>query len=284
MNYQVWIPAVFLLIAVLILAGCNLQYSMLYYPSGTVPSEQSLSASDLRFWPSSAGGYRGFTGSTEPADARGTFIVFHGNGGTATDRDFFVKALGRLGFRVILAEYPRYGGREGELGEKAFVQDAAETVRIAFRMHGGPVYLLGESLGCGVVSATVASTPVPVAGVVLITPWDSLRSVAGDHFPFLPMRLFLKDSYDSVTNLSNYRGPIAIVGAEQDGVIPIRHARDLYGALSSPAKRMWSIPKAGHNDWPMHVGRSFWDEIACHVSSCRMPTPADPERRGKVGV
>jgi len=284
MDYPVWIPAVFLLIAVLFLGGCNLQYRMLYYPSGTVPSEQSLASSDLRFWPSSADGYRGFTGSTEPADARGTFIVFHGNGGTAADRDLYAKALCGFGFRVILAEYPRYGGRGGELGEKAFVQDAGETVRRAFEMYGGPVYLLGESLGCGVVAATVASTPVPVAGVVLITPWDTLRSVAGEHFPFLPVRLFLKDSYDSVTNLSNFRGPIAVVGAERDGIIPIRHARDLYGALSSPAKRMWAIPKAGHNDWPMHVDRSFWDEIVRHMSSCRIPTPADPERTGKGGV
>jgi alpha-beta hydrolase superfamily lysophospholipase len=238
----------------------------------------------LRFWPSSAGGYRGFTGSTEPADARGTFIVFHGNGGTAADRDFYAKALGGLGFRVILAEYPRYGGRGGELGEKSFVQDAVETVRIAFRMHGGPVYLLGESLGCGVVATTVASAPVPVAGVVLITPWDTLSSVAGDHFPFLPVRLFLKDSYDSVTNLSNFRGPIAVVGAERDGIIPIRHARDLYGTLSSPAKRMWAIPKAGHNDWPMHVDRSFWDEIVSHVSSTPIPGRDGPEKSGKSGA
>jgi pimeloyl-ACP methyl ester carboxylesterase len=272
MDYPVPFIACSILMAMLLLpAGCNLQYRMLYYPNGTVPSEQSLAGSDIRFWPSTGGEYRGFIGRAEADAARGTFIVFHGNGGTATDREFYVKAFGSLGYRVILAEYPRYGGRRGDLGEAAFVKDACETLRLAFEMYGGPIYLLGESLGCGVVSATVASAPVPIAGVVLVTPWDTLQSVAQDHFPRILVRLLLKDSYDSVANLSKFRGKIAVIGAGRDEVIPMRHARYLYDALASQSKRMWVIGKAGHNDWPLYVDRSWWSEVAVFVSSTPIP-------------
>lgn len=266
MDYPFWILGSSFLVALLLLAGCNLQYRMLYYPNEAAPSEQSLAESDMRFWPSAGQDYRGLIGSTDAGAVHGTFIVFHGNGGTAVDREFYVKALGSLGYRVILAEYPRYGGRTGELGETAFVKDAGETVRLAFEMYGGPIYLLGESLGAGVAAAVAASTPVPVAGAVLMTPWDTLRSVAQHHFRIIPVRLFLKDSYDNVANLSKFRGKIAVVGAERDGIIPMRHARDLFGSLSSPAKRMWVIGKAGHNDWPLYVDQSLWKEIADFVA------------------
>jgi pimeloyl-ACP methyl ester carboxylesterase len=255
-----------LLLAVLSLSGCNLQYRMLYCPSETAPSEQSLAGSKLGFWPSAGKACRGFIGGPEDGAARGTFVVFHGNGGTAVDREFYVKELGSLGYRVILAEYPRYGGRAGELGEAAFVKDGAETVRLAFELYGGPMYLLGESLGAGVAAAVTAATKVPVAGVVLITPWDTLRSVADEHFSPLLVRLFLRDSYDSVTNLSRFRGRIAVVGAERDEIVPLRCARNLFGSLSSPAKRMWVIGKAGHNDWLMYVERSFWKELTDFVT------------------
>jgi pimeloyl-ACP methyl ester carboxylesterase len=267
MDFPVRLVSGLFLMAALLLPGCDVQSRLLYFPSETVPSESSLAGSDIRFWPSPGKEYRGFIGGTETDAARGTFIVFHGNGGTAPDREFYVKAIGSQGYRVILAEYPGYGGRKGELGEASFMKDATETARLAFEMYGGPVYLLGESLGCGVASATAASAPVPLSGIVLVTPWDTLRSVARNHFPRLLVRLFLKDSYDSVANLSKFRGKIAVIGAERDEVIPMRHARDLYGSLSSRSKRMWIIGKAGHNDWPMFVDQSWWREILGFVAT-----------------
>ncbi|HKZ18210.1 MAG TPA: alpha/beta fold hydrolase, partial [Geobacteraceae bacterium] len=247
------------------LSGCNIQYDLLYYPSASVPSEEVLSAHNLRFWPSSVMDYRGLAGTNEMGGAKGTVIVFHGNGGTAVDRDFYVKALGALGYRVILAEYPGYGGRKGDLGEESFVSDAGETVRLAFEKYGGPIFLLGESLGCGV-AAAAGDRAVKIDGLVLITPWDTLLSVAKSHFPFLPVKLFLKDKYDNIGNLKSFEGRIAVVGAGRDRVIPVRHANDLYDSLPSTAKKMWTLKAAGHNDWPGFMDMALWKEIMDFVS------------------
>ncbi len=86
--------------------------------------------------------------------------MFHGNGGAAADRGFYVDALGARRYRVILAEYPRYGGRKGELGERAFVVDGIETIRLAFEEYGSPLYILGESLGCGVAAGRDEIIPI----------------------------------------------------------------------------------------------------------------------------
>ena len=151
------LKAFLLMVAAEILSGCNIQYRLLYYPSSSAPSEESLKADHIKPWPSSTD-YRGFIATNEVGHTNGTIIVFHGNGGTAADRAFYVKALGPLGYRVILAEYPRYGGRKGELGEKAFVNDASETIRLAFVKYGEPLLVLGESLGCGVAAAIAKET------------------------------------------------------------------------------------------------------------------------------
>jgi alpha-beta hydrolase superfamily lysophospholipase len=273
MDNHLWITAAVLVVAILLLAGCDTQNRMLYYPSSSVPSEQSLAGTGIRFWPSYGPDYRGFIGGNEKGRVRGTFIVFHGNGGTAANRGFYAEALGGFGYRVILAEYPKYGGRKGELGEAAFVKDGCETVRLAFESFGGPIFLLGESLGCGVVSGVVRAAPVPIDGVVLITPWDTLSSVANSHFPTFMVWLLLKDSYDNIGNLSSFKGRIAIVGAGRDKIIPIRHARNLYRSLASPATKMWVVEGAGHNDWPATVGPPWWKEVVTFVGGVEGQKP-----------
>jgi len=256
-------------VSLLILVSCaiyNLQYRLLYYPSPFKPTEESLLASSTKLWQSSGDDYRGLTATNEPRPCKGTVIVFHGNGGTAADRKFYPDALGVRGYRVILAEYPMYGGRKGKLGERAFVADGIETVHLAFEEYGGPLYILGESLGSGVAAAVSGHASVKIDGIVLITPWDTLESVAKEKFPLLPVRLLLSDKYDSIKNLISFKGKIAVVAAGRDEIIPIKHAGNLYNSLPANAKRMWTIEGAGHNDWYVYANSSWWDELIGFVS------------------
>jgi pimeloyl-ACP methyl ester carboxylesterase len=259
-----------LLLTILILSSCNLQERMLYFPSHNVPDEKTLSSQGLRFWPVGRDGYRGFVDTGASPAGNGTIVVFHGNAGAASDRDYYLAALRPLGFRVLLAEYPGYGGRQGRPGERTFVQDAHETLRLVAAQYGRPLYLLGESLGCGVAAAAAKDSPVPIDGIILITPWDTLRSVAKDHYPWLPLGLLLHDTYDSVGNLKNYAGPVAVIGAERDDVIPLRHAQALYDALPA-RKKMWTVASAGHNDWPLSVRPAWWKEITDFIRSATAP-------------
>jgi uncharacterized protein len=246
-------------------AGCDMQQNMLYYPDLRLPSESELAAKDLRFWPAGPAGYRGYISAAEIRDAKGTIIVFHGNAGTAADRDYYLPALGALGYRVILAEYPGYGRREGKLGEESFVIDARETLRIAAEVYPGPVYLLGESLGCGIAAGVARESSVKIAGIVLVTPWNTLLAVAKDHYPYLPVGWFMKDRYDNAENLKSFPQRIAVVGAERDEVVPVRHARELF-ALLPKDKKMWTIRGVGHNDWPLRMDPSTWREIMDYLT------------------
>lgn len=259
------IESVCLIALSLIVSGCNIQNSFLYFPTTTATSAQELKVLHLTSWQSSTTDFRGFVATNEGNPSNGTVIVFHGNAGRASDRAFYINELAVLGYRVILAEYPGYGGRLGNLGEKAFVADGLETVRLAYGQYGGPLFLLGESQGCGVAAAIAKETTIKLSGIVMITPWDTLLAVAQSRMPFLPVRLLLKDKYNSISNLRSFAGRIAIVGAGEDEIIPIKHARKLMDSL--PGAGMWIIPGAGHNDWPSHTSTQWWQEIMDFVSS-----------------
>ena len=263
---MVWLS---FLIAAVFLEGCDMQNKFLYFPSSELPPEKLLAAEKMTLWQTTATDYRGLIAASDSPAHNGTVVLFHGNGGTALDRGFYIEPLSELGFRVLLAEYPRYGGRTGELGEKSFVADGLETIRLAYGQYGKPIYLLGESLGCGVVAAIAKQSSVPIAGIILITPWDTLALVAKSLFPFLPVTALLTDKYDSIANLKAFKGKISVVGAERDEILPITHARNLYANLPEGQKRMWIIKGAGHNDWPLYADASLFKEMTDFVKVLR---------------
>jgi pimeloyl-ACP methyl ester carboxylesterase len=254
-----------LLITAIFLGGCDMQNKFLYFPEPQWPATQALEYENMKLWQATDKDYQGLIAAHEAPAPNGTIVLFHGNGGTALDRGFYFEPLMKLGFRVVLAEYPKYGGRPGKVGEKPFVATGMETVRLAYEQYGDPLYLVGESLGCGVAAAIAKQTSVPIAGIILITPWDTLASVAKSLFPFLPVQLVLTDKYDSIKNLQAFKNKISVIGAERDEVLPIKHAVNLYNALPEGLKRMWIIKGAGHNDWPMYADASLFEEMTDFV-------------------
>jgi pimeloyl-ACP methyl ester carboxylesterase len=244
-----------------------MQDRILYFPD-TYPLETAAArAKGFHFslWPEKTPDYHGFVEADGPRAPKGVILLFHGNTGAAPDRFFYGRELAPLGYRLILFEYPGYGARAGQTREASFVAAAVDAARAALEQFGGPLYLLGESLGCGVASAVAGAGQVPVAGVVLITPWDTLPDTAQSVFWYLPAKWLTKDRYDNVRNLNRYDGPVAVVVAEQDEVIPPERGRRLY-ALLSGRKRLWLLPGAGHNTWLQGVDPSWWKDVVGFVA------------------
>jgi pimeloyl-ACP methyl ester carboxylesterase len=209
----------------------------------------------LRPWPS-AQEFRGLV--AEPAGpVRGTAIVFHGNAGHVGHRAFYARALTPLGLRVILAEYPGYGPRPGKPGQASLVTDAEATVVLAHRQYGGPLLLIGESLGSAVAAAAGAQQQELTSGLVLITPWDRLANVGSHHYPWLPVKWMLRDDYDSQSELSRFSRPVVVAVAERDSIVPARFGTALHAGLGGP-KQLIVIGGSDHNDWPDRVDAAWW--------------------------
>ena len=260
-----------LVVAVLLYCAASLyiylrQDSLLYFPHTYSRGEATERARTrgLKLWAADEQDYCGFVNSSETNEYRGTILVFHGNAGSALDRDYYSTQLGACGYRAILCEYPGYGARPGNVGEQSLVADARRTVQAAYTQYGAPVYVLGESLGCAV-AAALCQGESPVKGCLLITPWDSLSRIAQHHYWYLPVKYFIRDSYDSIAYLQAYDASVGVVLADQDRLIPCKHGKRLYESISC-RKRLWQLPKVGHNNWIQAVDGLWWHEALAFIS------------------
>jgi hypothetical protein len=212
------------------------QRSLLYFPSHEKVSSHLVPWLD-------AGQTIGYCRETPNPHA--IWLMMHGNGGQAADRDYVLPHISDADSLYVL-EYPGYGARQGSPSSKSINQAASSAYQSLRTRHpGAPICALGESLGSGAACALAREKTAPDK-IVLVVPFDNLVSVASQHFPFLPVWLMLKDRWDNVESLKNYKGPVDIFGAREDTIIPIEHARVL--ANHFPAAHFLEIP-GRHNDW-----------------------------------
>jgi len=163
------------------------------------------------------------------------------------------------GWDLALVNYRGYGASEGRPSETDLFGDALAVYdQLAARedVDRGRIAAMGSSLGSGV--ATYLASQRPLAGVVLIAPFDSITAIGQRHYPFVPVRLIMGTRYDSLSRAPTIRVPLLAITAERDSVIPAAHSARLFDAWAGP-KRAVVIPGAGHNDLQSHP--LFWSAI-----------------------
>lgn len=147
---------------------------------------------------------------------------------------------------VYLLAYRGYGASDGRPRERELQQDAlAFFDAVSARHPGEPVALLGRSLGAGVASHVAAHRPVE--RLALITPFDSMAAVGQAHYRFLPVRWLLRERFEAAEALRDFRGPVLVLRAARDEVIPPRNTDRLIAALPRPPQVV-EVPDARHND------------------------------------
>ncbi len=241
------------------------QRSLLYVP--TRSSDALLGARGerlgMRPWIASDGEAMGWRrGQRCDADVR--LLVLHGNGGDALDRMAFVRAFGRLGWDVMLLEYPGYGAQPGAPTEASLTAAGVEALAQLRREGSGPIMVLGESLGSGVAAQLAHQAPGGIAGLFLVTPFSSMTDGAQDHFPLVPARLVLRDRWESGEALRSYRGPLAVLLAGSDTVVPTRFGEALFAGFGG-RRRLWVQPERDHNTLDFRPNLPLWEEVAAFI-------------------
>ena len=162
----------------------------------------------------------------EATDA-GLILYF---GGNADDATHFVEYVQELhGYDIIAFNYRSYGASTGTPSEQALFEDALKIYDTYAK--GRKVALVGRSLGSGV--ATYLASQRVVDGLVLLTPYDSILSIAKLKYPFFPIDLMLKNKFATVEYLPLVKSKIAVIEVENDTVIPHYHLEKLLEVMPS---------------------------------------------------
>ena len=187
-------------------------------------------------------------------------LVCHGNGGNVGDRVFFAALLAAAGFDVVLFDYRGYGRSSGGPSEQGTYLDARAALAWLLAQPGveaSRVLFLGESLG-GAVAVDLALDHPP-AGLVLLSPFTSVRAMARVHYPFVPAAL-VPDAYPTLGRIGDLRAPLLVLHGEDDEVVPLWQATELFEAAPEP-KRMRTFPGVGHDDIAGLAGEALAEEI-----------------------
>ncbi len=193
-------------------------------------------------------------------DGREVILAFNGQGGNALSLCFIGRCCRRApgNWKTFLMEYPGYGSREGRPSEKAFTAAGVEAVDTLAAVPGRKIWLAGQSLGSGTACATVRERGDKIAGVLLLTPFNSLVATSAGRYPWLPVSLLLRTRFESDKNLANYPGPVAIFVCVRDTIVPATLGKKLYEGYPG-RKRLWIDHERNHDASGL-VSRN-WGEI-----------------------
>jgi len=227
------------------------QRALLYFPETlrTTPTQAGLPQAEEVVL-DTADGERVIVWHIAPRGDQPVVLYFHGNGGALRYRADRFRALTQDGTGLVALSYRGYAGSSGRPSEDGLIADARAAY--AFAMQRYPMarlVLWGESLGTGVAVAIAAEKAAAkkVARLVLEAPFASAVSVAASVYPFVPVRLLMKDQFRSDLRIRNVTAPVLIVHGDRDTVIPIESGERLY-ALAEDPKRFLRVPGAGHED------------------------------------
>ena len=147
---------------------------------------------------------------------------------------------------VVAFHYRGYRPSTGSPSAEALIADAPLVHDFAVaRLKPERTLAVGFSIGTGV-AATLAQAR-QLSGLILVTPFDSLKAVAQSLYPWLPVGPFFRHQIDAAAALAGSPVPVAVIAAERDQIVHPERTAALRPHIGNLAFDR-TIAGAGHND------------------------------------
>jgi uncharacterized protein len=249
-----------------LIAAMALAQTALLFPRWMMGAGPELPARAERLEVEGPGGVRLVGYRVPPADTDAEpdpeAPVILGFGGNAWGGAAVALYLSRVlpDHEVVAFYFRGYGPSTGRPGAAALAEDA-----VAIHDHLGAerLVIVGFSIGAGPAAHLAAERPVD--GVVLVTAFDSLAALARTHYPWAPVRLFLRHRMEPAADLARAGVPVALISAERDTIVPARRTEALRARL--PDLVFDATIPAGHND--IYDRADFAEALRAAVAALR---------------
>ncbi|GJM09882.1 MAG: alpha/beta hydrolase [Lysobacteraceae bacterium] len=257
-----WVWAVVAFVAIAYLLVCASLYlsqrSLLYYPT---PERQAVTADSIEL------AVDGETLKVWRIGNGDEAVLYFG--GNAEDVSLNIEQLRWTlpHHTLYLVNYRGYGGSTGTPSEPTLLGDALLVADYVLERHAS-LSVIGRSLGSGVAMHIAAERPV--SSLILVTPFDSIASVAAGIWPWLPIDWLVTERYDSYARAADVSAQVLVVAAGRDEVIPRRHTDRLMTALPLGTQRL-NIDQANHNDLSHYP--DYWIAIGTFIDQGQLHEP-----------
>jgi uncharacterized protein len=245
-KFALFVIALLLPFAALLLMMFQMQTDLLF-PVNAVPPAGPLSRGGERLEVRTSHGDLLHGVHLTPAqEGAGQRLLIIGFGGNAWNAQHVAEYLHEIFPRahVVAFHYRGYRPSTGSPSAKALLEDAPLIHRQAVeRVRPDRTVAVGFSIGSGVAASLAKS----VDGLILVTSFDSLKAVAGDLYPWLPIGPFFQHEIATVDLLAGSSTPVAMLTAQRDEIISASRTDALRRKIRNLAFDR-TISGAGHND------------------------------------
>ena len=170
------------------------------------------------------------------ANAKFTFLAFHGNASNVANRASIYEFLRDTPASVLALEYRGYGHSGGKPTEAGLYLDAEAAYQYLVntrRLDPKSIVAYGQSVGTAV--AVDLAARHRVGGVILEAPFPSASRLATKLYWFLPgLSLLVHSQFDTQSKLKRITAPILIVHCTQDPVLPFQLGQEVYNSALPP--------------------------------------------------
>ena len=221
--------------------------SHLIFPAHAVPAAGPLPKGAERLLLNTPEGYE-LSGIRIPPDhPNNEASLILGFGGNAWNAQDVAEYLHELfpGEEVIAFHYRGYAPSQGSASAEALIADAVLIYDFARLVKPKQVIAIGFSIGSGIAAKLAASRKLD--GLILVTPFDSLKAVAQSMYPWLPIGPFFEHEIDAASAIEKVDAPVAIIAAERDEIVPGERTEALRHLVPRVVFDR-TIAGAGHND------------------------------------
>ena len=186
-----------------------------------------------------------------------TLVIFHGNAGHLSNRVYKLNELYKLDINILLISWRGFSGNKGSPTENNLYADAKASIKWLNDqgVNNHQIILYGESLGSGV--AVEIGKENNFNSIILESPFTSIESSAKIYYPYLPVKLLLKDRYDSISKIKMINSPILIMHGKKDEVVPFSMGKELFEKANSPKQSYFTT----EDDHMMEFNSSLLQEI-----------------------
>ena len=167
------------------------------------------------------------------AAAKVWVLYLHGNATSVASQVNIAhyRLLRSAGLNVLAPEYRGFGGIAGSPTEATLQADARaayDYLRNRRKVPPQLILIYGWSLGAAV--AVDMASRVPPAAMILEGAPASLVDLTRRRYPFFPLRLFMRSSFDSIRKIDRIPAPVLFLHSTSDEVIPVSEGRRLFQA------------------------------------------------------
>jgi fermentation-respiration switch protein FrsA (DUF1100 family) len=185
-----------------------------------------------------------------PAEgATGALLYCHGNSDNLSNwAEHVAMVRATVGQSVLIFDYPGFGNSPGSPDEAGCCAAAEAAFDWLVRQAGVPpvrILIYGVSLGGG--PAVDLAAKRPHRALLLACTYTSLPDVGAARYPWLPVRLLMRNRFDNLSKIGRCTGPVVITHGTADTLFPLAHGEALFAAAAEP-KSFLPMPGVGHVD------------------------------------